>query len=106
MTFAKKGHAGVAGFAETEINQHFGKTLPTHFNVTTPASHTCITYIHFYVITHSSHIYMHFHVITYITQHTIYIHVHIYNKGGVWHLEDHRDRRESVVCVELLYIYI
>ena len=57
MTFAKKGHAGVAGFAETEINQHFGKTLPTHFNITT----------------HASHIYMHFHVITYIAQHTIYI---------------------------------
>ena len=30
MTFAKKWSYGVPEFAETEVNQHFGKTLATH----------------------------------------------------------------------------
>ena len=45
MTFAKKVMREWQEFAKTEMNQHFGKILPTHFHVTT---HLSVVHIQFH----------------------------------------------------------
>ena len=66
MTFAKKVMREWQEFAETEMNQHFGKTLPTHFHVIT---HISVVHIQFHRM--SSH--------ACIFSVEIYTYIHIYN---------------------------
>src|SRR3954465_3376281 len=84
-------------FAEMEMNQHFGKTLATHFHVinTTQDSHTSnhkkashihqttsITYtsnhkLHIYIKPQASHIHIHqttSFIYTYISNHKLFLH--------------------------------
>src|SRR3954470_4440110 len=87
-------------FAETEMNQHFGKTLATHFHVinTTQDSHTSkhnkashinqttsFTYtsnhkLHIYIKPQASHTHIHqttSFIYTYTSNHKLHIHIYI-----------------------------
>src|SRR3954470_24290735 len=79
-------------FAETEMNQHFGKTLATHFHIIN--TNTRFTYIKpqqsfTYTSIHKHHIYIkppvshtHIHqttsfIYTYTSNHKLHIHIYI-----------------------------
>src|ERR1043165_5032788 len=89
-------------FAETEMNQHFGKTLATHFHVINTNTrftyiHQTTTKLHIYIKPQASHIHQttsftytsndKFHIHIYIKPQASYTHIHqttsfTYIKGG------------------------